>query len=113
ISTRRALCPCLCSFSPAIFFPVPRSMGSASGNPPEKVRDVCMTPTSSRTALHAVHARTDDTSREHEHLLDVADGPKIRVRGLRRRSEASGEEVLRGVDLDVPRGAVMGVIGPS
>uniref|UniRef100_M8CYW0 ABC transporter I family member 17 n=1 Tax=Aegilops tauschii TaxID=37682 RepID=M8CYW0_AEGTA len=88
-------------------------MGSASGNPPEKVRDVCMTPTSSRTALHAVHARTDDTSREHEHLLDVADGPKIRVRGLRRRSEASGEEVLRGVDLDVPRGAVMGVIGPS
>ncbi|KAM3316326.1 hypothetical protein ACQJBY_034446 [Aegilops geniculata] len=88
-------------------------MGSASGNPPEKVRDVCMTPTSSR----AVHARTDDTSREHEHLLDVsglaADGPKIRVRGLRRRSEASGEEVLRGVDLDVPRGAVMGVIGPS
>jgi ABC-type transporter Mla maintaining outer membrane lipid asymmetry ATPase subunit MlaF len=35
------------------------------------------------------------------------------VRGLRRRSEASGEEILRGVDLDVPRGVVMGVIGPS
>jgi ABC-type transporter Mla maintaining outer membrane lipid asymmetry ATPase subunit MlaF len=42
-----------------------------------------------------------------------AGGPKIRVRGLRRRSEASGEEILRGVDLDVPRGVVMGVIGPS
>jgi ABC-type multidrug transport system fused ATPase/permease subunit len=34
-----------------------------------------------------------------------ASGPKIRVRGLRRRSEANGEEILRGV--------VMGVIGPS
>ncbi|VAI79227.1 unnamed protein product [Triticum turgidum subsp. durum] len=56
-----------------------------------------------------------DGSREH--LLDVgglaAGGPKIRVRGLRRRAEASGEEILRGVDLDVPRGVVMGVIGPS
>ena len=43
----------------------------------------------------------------------AAGGPKIRVHGLRRRSEASGEEILRGVDLDVPRGVVMGVIGPS
>jgi ABC-type multidrug transport system fused ATPase/permease subunit len=65
------------------------------------------------------YALADDT---REHLLDVdggangggAGGPKIRVRGLRRRSEASGgEEILRGVDLDVPRGVVMGVIGPS
>ncbi|XP_006657287.2 protein STAR1 isoform X2 [Oryza brachyantha] len=60
-----------------------------------------------------------------EHLLDVDGGegegapaavagmPKIRVRGLSRRSEASGEEILRGVDLDVPRGVVVGVIGPS
>ena len=37
---------------------------------------------------------------------------KIRVRELRRRA-AGGQEVLRGVDLDVPRGAVAGVIGPS
>ena len=37
---------------------------------------------------------------------------KIRVRELRRRA-AGGQEVLRGVDLDVPRGAVVGVIGPS
>ncbi|CAL4966640.1 unnamed protein product [Urochloa decumbens] len=60
-----------------------------------------------------------------EHLLDVdglqaTDGgvagapPKIRVRGLRRVADtAGGEEILRGVDLDVPRGVVMGVIGPS
>ncbi|KAF0903887.1 hypothetical protein E2562_029970 [Oryza meyeriana var. granulata] len=59
-----------------------------------------------------------------EHLLDVdgvgegapaatAAGPKIQVRGLTRRSEASGEEILRGVDLNVPRGVVVGVIGPS
>jgi ABC-type bacteriocin/lantibiotic exporter with double-glycine peptidase domain len=52
-------------------------------------------------------------------LLDVDGGeaaaaaPKIRVRGLRRRADATGEEILRGVHLDVPRGAVMGVIGPS
>ncbi|KAL6603567.1 hypothetical protein ACP70R_043928 [Stipagrostis hirtigluma subsp. patula] len=60
-----------------------------------------------------------------EHLLDVDGGlgengggsapagPKIRVRGLRRRADATGQEILRGVDLDVPRGVVMGVIGPS
>ncbi|KAF8687478.1 hypothetical protein HU200_043171 [Digitaria exilis] len=57
-----------------------------------------------------------------EHLLDVdalpngagaAAAPKIRVRGLRRLTDATGEEILRGVDLDVPRGVVMGVIGPS
>ncbi|KAL6873857.1 hypothetical protein ACP4OV_013939 [Aristida adscensionis] len=59
-----------------------------------------------------------------EHLLDVdaggvsegaAAGPKIRVRGLRRRAggAGAGDEILRGVDLDVPRGVVMGVIGPS
>ncbi|OEL18091.1 Protein STAR1, partial [Dichanthelium oligosanthes] len=57
-----------------------------------------------------------------EHLLDV-DGlatggengaaPKIRVRGLRRLADTTAEEILRGVDLDVPRGVVMGVIGPS
>ena len=65
----------------------------------------------------------DDEAREL--LLDVADSdsylagdggsapPKIRVRGLQRRAEATGEEILRGVHLDVPRGVVMGVIGPS
>jgi len=36
------------------------------------------------------------------------------VRGLRRLADgAAGDEILRGVDLDVPRGVVMGVIGPS
>lgn len=35
------------------------------------------------------------------------------MRGLTRRSEARGEEILRGVDLDVPHGVVVGVIGPS
>ncbi|RLM54973.1 protein STAR1-like [Panicum miliaceum] len=52
-----------------------------------------------------------------EHLLDVDGGaaaPKIRVRGLRRLADGpAGDEILRGVDLDVPRGVVMGVIGPS
>jgi ABC-type methionine transport system ATPase subunit len=36
------------------------------------------------------------------------------VRGLRRLADGpAGDEILRGVDLDVPRGVVMGVIGPS
>ncbi|KAF8658846.1 hypothetical protein HU200_059339 [Digitaria exilis] len=39
--------------------------------------------------------------------------PKIRVRGLRRRAAGGGQEILRGVDLDVPRGVVVGVVGPS
>ncbi|CAN6206809.1 unnamed protein product [Urochloa humidicola] len=38
--------------------------------------------------------------------------PKIRVCELRRQA-AGAQEILRGVDLDVPRGMVMGVIGPS
>ena len=57
----------------------------------------------------------DGALREHL-LLDVdgAAAPKIRVRGLRRLADgAAGDEILRGVDLDVPRGVVMGVIGPS
>ncbi|KAJ1260638.1 hypothetical protein BS78_10G248200 [Paspalum vaginatum] len=63
---------------------------------------------------------SDHDLRDHL-LLDVDGGggaaagaPKIRVRGLRRLAGgATGEEILRGVDLDVPRGVVMGVIGPS
>ncbi|XP_066378747.1 protein STAR1-like isoform X2 [Miscanthus floridulus] len=39
--------------------------------------------------------------------------PKIRVWGLRKRAASTGEEILRGVHLDVPHGVVMGVIGPS
>ena len=40
-------------------------------------------------------------------------GPKICVRGLSRWAAASGEEIMRGVDLDVLGGVVMGVIGPA
>ena len=69
----------------------------------------------------------NEEGNDKDYLLDVdkmlADGggedgapgrpPKIRVRGLSRRAAVSGEEILRGVDLDVPRGVVVGVIGPS
>ncbi|KAK3134469.1 hypothetical protein QOZ80_6AG0549610 [Eleusine coracana subsp. coracana] len=54
-----------------------------------------------------------------EHLLDVDHGlpngapPKLRVQGLRRLSDTTGDEILRGVSLDVPAGVVMGIIGPS
>ncbi|OAY80182.1 Protein STAR1, partial [Ananas comosus] len=40
-------------------------------------------------------------------------GAKIRVQNLTKRSEATGEEILRGVSLDVPAGVIVGVIGPS
>ncbi|OEL30782.1 Protein STAR1 [Dichanthelium oligosanthes] len=71
---------------------------------------------------------TDEEDEARELLLDVGGlliaghgagaelesrrPPKIRVRELRRHA-AGGQEILRGVDLDVPRGVVMGVIGPS
>ncbi|RVW28516.1 ABC transporter I family member 17 [Vitis vinifera] len=38
--------------------------------------------------------------------------PKFRVRNLIKVSE-SGEAILRGIDVDVPKGAIVGVIGPS
>lgn len=47
--------------------------------------------------------------------VDDEDGeskPKFRVRNLTKVSE-SGSPILRGVDLDVPKGAIVGVIGPS
>jgi len=37
--------------------------------------------------------------------------PMVRIRGLMKRY--SGREVLRGIDLDVPAGSVMCIIGPS
>lgn len=37
---------------------------------------------------------------------------KFRVRNLIKVSE-SGEAILRGIDVDVPKGAIVGVIGPS
>src|ERR1700682_3405567 len=37
--------------------------------------------------------------------------PMVRVRGLRKRY--GEQEVLRGIDLDVPSGSVMCIIGPS
>ncbi|GJM97574.1 hypothetical protein PR202_ga14509 [Eleusine coracana subsp. coracana] len=60
---------------------------------------------------HSIDGRADILT---EHLLDV-DGapPKLRVQGLRRLSDTTGDEILRGVSLDVPAGVVMGIIGPS
>jgi ABC-type transporter Mla maintaining outer membrane lipid asymmetry ATPase subunit MlaF len=61
---------------------------------------------------HSIGIQADDLIREH--LLIVDDGlpaPKIRVRGLCRLSDTTGEEILRGVHLDVSRGVVMGPSG--
>jgi polar amino acid transport system ATP-binding protein len=41
----------------------------------------------------------------------VSAAPRVRVRGLRKAF--GGLEVLRGIDLDVPAGQVVGIIGPS
>ncbi|XP_008809991.1 protein STAR1 [Phoenix dactylifera] len=58
-----------------------------------------------------------------EHLLVDVDGAagqklpkeaaKLQVRNLTKLSETTGEPILREVNLDVPEGAIMGVIGPS
>ncbi|TVU07771.1 hypothetical protein EJB05_41140, partial [Eragrostis curvula] len=91
-------------------------MGSASREQTTQAKQhVELIPRDAWTA----HLSDDQEDDVKEHLLDVDGGadtpgePKIRVRGLRRRLEAGGEEILGGVDLDVPRGVVMGIIGPS
>ncbi|XP_010929292.1 protein STAR1 isoform X1 [Elaeis guineensis] len=58
-----------------------------------------------------------------EHLLVDVDGvageklptkaAKLQVRNLTKRSETTGEPILREVNLDIPEGAIVGVIGPS
>ncbi|XP_066372481.1 protein STAR1-like isoform X2 [Miscanthus floridulus] len=101
---------------------------SASGQQPPKPNQhveltICSDDDSAGRAARVFDEQEDDEAREL--LLDVADSdsylagdggsapPKIRVRGLRKRAASTGEEILRGVHLDVPRGVVMGVIGPS
>jgi ABC-type bacteriocin/lantibiotic exporter with double-glycine peptidase domain len=101
---------------------------SASGQQPPKPNQhveltICTDDDSSGRAARVFDEQEDDEAREL--LLDVADSdsnlagaggsapPKIRVRELRKRAASTGEEILRGVHLDVPRGVVMGVIGPS
>ncbi|XP_066372835.1 protein STAR1-like [Miscanthus floridulus] len=116
---------------------------SASGQQPPKTNNqhveliMCSDDHDAGTAAPRVLDEQDDEAREL--LLDVVDSnlvvaddasgggdgpagalpatgrppPKIRVRGLRKRVASTGEEILRGVHLDVPRGVVMGVIGPS
>ena len=101
---------------------------SASGQQPPKPNQhveltICTDDDSAGRAARVFDEQEDDEAREL--LLDVADSdsylagaggsapPKIRVRGLRKRAASTGEEILRGVHLDVPRGVVMGLIGPS
>lgn len=66
-------------------------------------------------ANDSVNAFSDDI-REHLLAIDEADPkhsePKLKLRGLTRVSDA-GVEILKGIDLDIPKGLVVGVIGPS
>lgn len=55
-----------------------------------------------------------------EHLLVDVEGVagrkvpgKLEVRNLTKRSETTGETILEGVNLDVPEGVIVGLIGPS
>lgn len=41
-----------------------------------------------------------------------APGPKFRIKGLTKLSE-SGETILAGLNVDIPRGLIVGIIGPS
>ncbi|CAM8930976.1 unnamed protein product [Rhodiola kirilowii] len=69
------------------------------------------------SAINSVNGSSDEI---REHLLAVDDDdetvkrsePKLKLRGLTRVSDA-GVEILKGIDLDIPRGVVVGVIGPS
>ncbi|KAK7411490.1 hypothetical protein VNO78_02924 [Psophocarpus tetragonolobus] len=46
-----------------------------------------------------------------EHLLDV-DKPKFEIRNLKRVSE-DGVPILKSINLEIPKGAIVGIIGPS
>ncbi|KAL5699419.1 ABC transporter I member 17 [Ranunculus cassubicifolius] len=57
----------------------------------------------------------NNTDNLQEHLLvDVEEESelKFRVRGLKKVSDI-GDEILRGVSLDIPKGTIIGIIGPS
>ncbi|KAJ0985104.1 hypothetical protein J5N97_003460 [Dioscorea zingiberensis] len=41
------------------------------------------------------------------------DEAKIRVERLERLSETTGEAILKGISLEIPKGAIVGIIGPS
>ncbi|XP_028770151.1 ABC transporter I family member 17-like isoform X2 [Neltuma alba] len=59
-----------------------------------------------------------DECREHLLVVDVNgqtqidEPPKFRIRNLTKVSDA-GVPILKGVDLDVPKGVILGVVGPS
>ena len=57
----------------------------------------------------------DFSDEYREHLLkvdDEEDGIKFRIRNLIRGSDA-GIPILKGINLDVPKGKIVGIIGPS
>uniref|UniRef100_A0A7N0SV87 ABC transporter domain-containing protein n=1 Tax=Kalanchoe fedtschenkoi TaxID=63787 RepID=A0A7N0SV87_KALFE len=56
------------------------------------------------------HLLAVDPEEEEEALKRSA--AKLKLRGLTRVSDA-GVEILKGIDLDIPRGLIVGVIGPS
>ena len=49
---------------------------------------------------------------EHLLLVNDCDEAKFRIRDLRKTSDG-GDPILNGVTVDVPRGAIVGIIGPS
>ena len=57
----------------------------------------------------------DFSDEYREHLLkvdDEEDGIKFRIRNLTKESDA-GIPILKGINLDVPKGKIVGIIGPS
>ncbi|XP_028778142.1 ABC transporter I family member 17-like [Neltuma alba] len=66
------------------------------------------------------HPMSSDLDECREHLLvvdvngqtQIDKPPKFRIRNLTKVSDA-GVPILKGVDLDVPKGVILGVVGPS
>ncbi|XP_028770149.1 ABC transporter I family member 17-like isoform X1 [Neltuma alba] len=66
------------------------------------------------------HPMSSDLDECREHLLvvdvngqtQIDEPPKFRIRNLTKVSDA-GVPILKGVDLDVPKGVILGVVGPS
>jgi len=72
----------------------------------------------SHTHTHKHKMPSLDEAQDHPLVVDVDDpGPdeaqaKFRIRDLTKKSEA-GDPILNGINVDIPKGVIVGIIGPS
>uniref|UniRef100_A0A2P2IHB1 Uncharacterized protein MANES_10G090300 n=1 Tax=Rhizophora mucronata TaxID=61149 RepID=A0A2P2IHB1_RHIMU len=53
-----------------------------------------------------------EEAQEHLLAVDIEDGIKLRIRNLTRKSDG-GTSILHGINMDIPKGVIVGIMGPS